>query len=77
MTPRPPTNSRKERARFNRNLVFLVIVVLVVGGGALISLVYGVPAGALGLVCLLGGAGLIGLLWLLFSLIGRWVNPED
>ena len=77
MASRPPTNSRKERAQFNRNLAILVIVVLVVGGGALISLVYGLPAGALGVVCLLGGAGLIGLLWLMFSLIGRWVNPED
>ena len=67
---------RKLRRDMNRRMLWLVVFVLVVVGGALIALVYGTGAAAVGLACLLAGAGLIGLLWLVFSLIGRWAGDE-
>jgi hypothetical protein len=48
-----------------------VAAFLVVVGGIVIALVYGVPAAGLGLVCLLAGAGILGLLWLILLLIER------
>jgi hypothetical protein len=67
---------RKLRRDMNRRMLWLVVFVLVVVGGALIAAVYGAGAAAVGLACLLAGAGLIGLLWLVFSLIGRWTGDE-
>ena len=77
MPVRPPTDSRKQRDQLNRSLFTLVLCVLVVGGAVGIGVVYGSSAGLLGLVCLLGGAGLLGLLWGIFTLIGRWVSPDN
>ena len=65
------TDLRQQRRREQRRLLWAVIVFLVVGGTVTIALVYGVPAAALGLVCLLAGAGILGLLWLIMLLIER------
>lgn len=62
---------RQQRRREQRRLLWAVIAFLVVGGTVTIALVYGVPAAALGLVCLLAGAGILGLLWLILLLIER------
>lgn len=42
-----------------------------VGGGMAIGLAYGPRAVALGLVCLGLGAGTLGLLWLILSVVER------
>ena len=65
------TDLRAQRRREQRRLLWAVIAFLVVGGTITIALVYGVPAAALGLVCLLAGAGILGLLWLIMLLIER------
>jgi len=62
---------RQQRRREQRRLLWAVIAFLVVGGTVTIALFYGVPAAALGLVCLLAGAGLLALLWLIMLLIER------
>ena len=62
---------RRQRRREQRRLLWAVMAFLVVGGTITIAFVYGLPAAALGLVCLLGGAGLLGLLWLIMLLIER------
>jgi hypothetical protein len=72
--PRPPTDLRRQRNEFDRRLLWLVLFVLVAVGGALIAAIYGSEAAALGVACLLVGAGVIGLLWAVFSLIGKWVG---
>ena len=77
MTRRQPTDLRKQRAQLYRGLTLLAVFVLVIGGGVLIGVFYGASAGLMGLACLLAGSGLIGLLWLVFTLIGKWVNPVD
>jgi hypothetical protein len=71
---RPPTSYRHTRRRTERNLLFLVIFVLVVGGAGLIGLIWGWNAMFLGGICLVSGAALIGGLWLLLSLIQKWVG---
>jgi hypothetical protein len=52
----------------------LVIFVLLVIGTGLIGLIWGVRSAVLGGLCLLSGAVLIGGLWLLLSLIQKWVE---
>ena len=71
---RPPTDTRAMRRKTDRDLALAVVVCLVGVGGALIALIYGGGAAALGLVCLLGGAGIFGLLWLILTLMGRWAG---
>lgn len=71
---RPPTDLRKQRNDLTRRLLWLVLFVLVGVGGILIAILYGAQAGMLAVACLLAGAGLIGLLWLIFTLIGKWVG---
>ena len=70
----PPTDYRAQRRRNERNLALAIVIMLVGVGGALIALIYGGGAAALGLVCLLGGAGLFGLLWLILTLMERWAG---
>lgn len=65
---------RKQRDDMNRRLFLLVLFVLVVIGGILIAVIYGPQAGALAVLCLLAGAGVIALLWLIFTLLGKWAG---
>jgi fatty acid desaturase len=69
--PNRPTDLRRARRREQRRLFWVVAAFLVVVGGLAIALVYGPEAVVLGLVCLLAGAGLLGLLWLFLTLIER------
>ena len=71
---RPPTDCRATRRKSDRSLALAVVIFLVGVGGTAIALVYGGGAAALGLVCLLAGAGLFGLIWLILTLIGRWAE---
>ena len=66
-----PTDLRARRASEQRRLFWVVIAFLTIVGSVTIALVYGQPAAALGLVCLLVGAGILGLLWLILHLIER------
>ncbi len=72
--PRPPTDYRGLRRRTDRNLALAVVIFLVGVGGGLIALIYGGGAAVLGIVCLLFGAGLLGLLWLILTLMERWAG---
>ena len=66
-----PTDLRARRRHEQRRLFWVVAAFLVVVGGIAIALVYGPEAVILGLVCLLAGAGILGLLWLFLTLIER------
>lgn len=70
------TDRRKRRRQEQRRLLWIVIGFLVVAGAAAIALTYGVPAAALGLVCLLAGGALIFLLWLILVLMERWTRED-
>ena len=71
---RPPTDYRRLRRQTERRLLYAVLAVLVLVGGGLITLIWGPGAGFSGLVCLLAGAGLIAVLWLLLTAIERWTE---
>ncbi len=71
---KPPTDYRAYRRKNERNLAWAVVLFLVGGGGAAIALVYGRGAALLGVTCLLAGAGLFGLAWLILTLMERWAN---
>jgi hypothetical protein len=72
--PRPPTNYRRYRRQTDRKLFFAVILFLLVVGSGLIAIIYRPSAGILSFFCLLGGVSIIALLWILLSLIERWVS---
>ncbi len=69
-----PTDYRETRRRNDRALLWLVIGVLVGVGTLLIGLIWGAPAAATGGLCLISGAVLIVGLWVLLSLIEKWVG---
>jgi hypothetical protein len=69
-----PANYRATRRNEERRLVIWVIVILVVVGDGLIGLIWGAGAALTGGLCLLGGATLIGGLWLLLSVIQKFVD---
>lgn len=56
------TDMRKHRARTDRNLLIGFFALALVVGGALIWVFYGTGAAALGIICIGGGAVLIGIL---------------
>jgi len=72
----PQADLRALRRHQARQLVIVVMTFLVVVGGAAIGLVYGWQTAVLSAVWLLGGAAVIGLLWLILSLVERWAGRE-
>jgi hypothetical protein len=71
---RPPSDYRRYRRQTDRNLVIAAMTVLVVAGSGFVFLIFGPGAGISSLICLLVGAAAIGGLWLLLTLIERWVG---
>ncbi len=69
--PGQPSNPRAQRKREQRRLFWTVTIFLVVVGSIAIALSYGSSAAVLGLGCLLTGAAVLGLLWLILTLIER------
>ena len=68
----PPTNMRRYRRESDRKFLYLVIFTLVVVGGGLIALIYGPGALLTALPCLLAGAALILVPWLLLTVAEKW-----
>ena len=73
---RPPTDTRSQRRALDRNLARAVVIFLVGVGGLLIALIYGAGPAILGISCLLGGAALFGLIWLILTLMQRWAGED-
>ena len=71
-----PTDLRGQRRREQRRLFWIVAAFLVVGGSVAIGLIYGTEAVPLGLTCLLAGAGLLGLLWLILTLLEKTTDRQ-
>lgn len=74
--PRPIQDLRAFRRREDRRLVLVIMLFLVVVGGVAIGLVYGWNIAAAGVLCLVGGAAVFGLIWLILQLVERWANRE-
>jgi hypothetical protein len=72
--PRPPTDYRRYRRETDRKLAIAVVLFLLVVGTSLIAIIYRPSAGILAFICLLAGVAIITLLWVLLTLIERWVG---
>lgn len=73
---RPPTNMRRFRKKSDRNALILVIFTLVVIGGGLIAWALEPAALLTALPCLLGGAVVIAVLWLLLTVLEKLRLPQ-
>jgi hypothetical protein len=73
---RPLQDLRAFRRREDLRLVLVVMAFLVVVGGVAIGIVYGWSNAAAGALCLLGGAAVLGLVWLILILVERWAGRE-
>ena len=69
-----PTDLRAQRRREQRRLFWIVAAFLVVVGSIAIGVAYGPTAIPLGLTCLAVGAGTLGLLWLVLTLMEKFVD---
>ena len=69
--PPQPTDQRRYRRQTENRLMLGVLLVLVVGGGGLIWLIFGQAAGMSSLLCLVPGAVTIAVLWLLLGGLER------
>ena len=67
---------RAFRRREDRRLVLVIMLFLVIVGGVAIGLVYGWSTAGTGAICLVAGAAVFGLLWLMLSLVERWAKRE-
>ena len=70
MTPQP-TDQRRYRRQTENRLLAGVVMLLVVGGSSLIWIIFGKEAGLSSLLCLIPGAIVVVVLWLLLSGIER------
>ncbi|MFC2029724.1 hypothetical protein ACFLWA_03240 [Chloroflexota bacterium] len=73
---RPFTPDRHHRQTQIRLAIGGLLIMLIVGGG-LVWLFYGSTTAITAVLCLLAGAGVFGLLWLILSLLERWVKDDD
>jgi ABC-type uncharacterized transport system permease subunit len=58
-------------------LILVGLLILVVVGGGLVWVIYGRAAAITAMTCLLVVAGFLGLLWLILSLLERWVKEDE
>lgn len=69
----PQRHRRQTRAR----LVLGGMLVLLLVGGGLVWLFYGRAAAFTAVLCLLGAAAVMALLWLILTLLEKWVKDEE
>lgn len=70
-------SSERHRRQTQARLIFGGLVILVIVGGGLVWAVYGRAAALIAVSCLLTVAGLFGLLWLILTLLERWVKEDE
>lgn len=69
-----PQDLRDYANTTNKRLVIGAILLLFVLGLGLIAWLYGWSAALMGLLCMLGGLGIVGLVVLVFYIIGKIVK---
>lgn len=73
---RPFHPDRHRRQTLTRLILGGLFILLTVGGGLAWAL-YGFTAAVTTAACVLGAVGLIGLLWLILTLLELWVREEE
>ncbi|MCB9077197.1 MAG: hypothetical protein H6631_06375 [Anaerolineaceae bacterium] len=74
--PDQPTDTRKIRRRSEQIELWLVLILLIVVGGGLIGLIWGLQAALVGGICLISGGAFIMLLWALLVGLEKFVDRE-
>lgn len=75
-----PTDLRRHREITDRNVLFGFFAVLFIVGGGLIWMIYGGPAMAVGLACMIGGALLTGLVLIIMlglQWVSHWLEKDE
>jgi len=67
----------RHRRQTQVRLLFGGLLILLGVGGGLVWLLYGGSAAITAVACLLGAAGLFGLLWLILTLLELWVKEDE
>ena len=75
--PKKPTDLRQHRRKMERTLVIAVVITLVVVGSVIIGAVYGWSSIFTALLCLIPGAGIFVLLWLLLNGLELLTKDKD
>jgi uncharacterized membrane protein len=75
--PRRSFSTNRHRRQTQARLILGGLLTLMIVGGGLVWAIYGRAAALTAIGCLLTVAGLFGLLWLILTLIERWVKEEE
>lgn len=76
MPDNKPTNLREMRKQDERRTLWMAVVLLIVVGGGMVGLIFGLPQMLAALPFLfLGAAGILLLYWLV-NVITRWANND-
>lgn len=67
----------RHRQQTQKRLILGGFLVLAGVGGGLVWAMYGGSAAIAAVACLLAGAGLFGLLWILLTLLEIWTGRDD
>ena len=70
-------DSRRHRRQTQVRLIVGGLALLVIVGGGLVWLLYGGTAALTAVLCLLAAAGVMGLLWLILTLLELWVKEDE
>ena len=72
-----PFDPRRHWQQTQVRLLLVGLVTVAVIGGGLVWALYGLSAAVTAVMCLLAAAGVLGLLWLILTLLEAWVKEDD
>ena len=67
----------RHQSKTMRRLVLGGFLILLGIGGVLVWVFYGGSAAVTAIVCILGFGGILGLLWLILTLMEMWVKDDE
>lgn len=72
-----PFSPERHRRQTQSRLVAGGLLILLVAGGGLVWLLYGWQAAIAAVACLLAVSSILVVLWLILTLLERWLKDED
>jgi hypothetical protein len=72
-----PTNYRAMKRRTERNLIAGGFIILLIVGGGLVGLIYGLNAMLQSWLCIGGAVAVLSGIWLIFKVIEKFINSTD
>jgi hypothetical protein len=68
---------RRHQRQTQVRLLFGGMAVVAIVGGGIVWALYGISAAVTAVLCLVVAAGVMGLLWLILTLLESWVKEDD